>query len=177
MKSTGEVMGLDRDFGRAFAKSQLGAGVVLPLQGTVFISVQGPRQGRAWSSSRASSTSWAFELVATRGTAARSARPGVAVRRVNKVLEGRPHIVDAMRQRRHAAGFQHDRGRAGDGRQLQPAPHRADQQQFRYYTTVAGARAAVEAIAALQSGNLEVAPLQSYFAGRLRDRQGLARRG
>ena len=76
---------------------------------------------------------------------------------MNKVQEGHPDIVDEMRNGRIAAGFQYDRGRAGDRRQFQPAPHRADP-QYPYYTTVAGARAAVQAIGALRQGCLEVAP-------------------
>ena len=91
MKSTGEVMGLDSDFGRAFAKSQLGSGTELPLDGRVFVSVRDQRQGRRWSSRAGGSLELGFELVATGGTADLPAR-GRARRSsaVNKVLEGRP---------------------------------------------------------------------------------------
>ena len=95
MKSTGEVMGLDSDFGRAFAKSQLGAGTDLPLQGRVFVSVRDPDKPAMVEPCRRLAE-MGFALVATRGTAELLRAAGLAVEVVNKVLEGRPHIVDAM---------------------------------------------------------------------------------
>ena len=96
MKSTGEVMGIDVDFGRAFAKSQLGAGLDLPRSGTVFVSVK-DRDKPALMPCCRKLVEMGFELVATRGTAAYFTEAGLPVRRINKVLEGRPHIVDAMK--------------------------------------------------------------------------------
>jgi len=162
MKSTGEVMGLDHSFERAFAKAQLGAGVNLPLAGTVFLSVREGDKGALVPLARRL-IDMGFAILATRGTAARIAEAGMAVTVVNKVLEGRPHCVDAIRDgavqmvintsqgaQSTADSFDIRRGALTHG-----VPH---------YTTIAGARAAVHAIAALKAGTLDVAPLQSYFA-------------
>ena len=163
MKSTGEVMGLDASFERAFAKSQLGAGVKLPDAGTAFLSVrEGDKVGLVPMARRL--TDMGFSILATRGTAARIRDAGLAVRVVNKVLEGRPHCVDAIRSGEvqlviNTAGSAQSVTDSFDIRRsalLHGVPH---------YTTIAGARAAVHAIAALKAGTLEVAPLQSYFRG------------
>jgi len=163
MKSTGEVMGLDASFERAFAKSQLGAGVKLPDAGTVFLSVRdADKVGLVPMARRL--TDMGFAIMATRGTAARIRDAGLAVRVVNKVLEGRPHCVDAIRSGEvqlviNTAGSAQSVTDSFDIRRsalLHGVPH---------YTTIAGARAAVHAIAALKAGTLEVAPLQSYFRG------------
>jgi carbamoyl-phosphate synthase large subunit len=160
MKSTGEVMGIDADFALAFAKSQLGSGV-LPLSGTVFISVK-DRDKAAIVQPTRQLAAMGFKLLATAGTADYLRARGLEVARVNKVLEGRPHIVDAMKNGEVQLVFNTTEG----------AQAMADSFSLRqtallgnmpYYTTVAGAKAAVEAIAALRSGSLEVAPLQSYF--------------
>jgi carbamoyl-phosphate synthase large subunit len=163
MKSTGEVMGLDHSFERAFAKSQLGAGVNLPNAGTVFLSVRDGDKGALIALARRV-TEMGFSILATRGTAGRIRDAGMAVGVVNKVLEGRPHCVDAIR--------------SGDIQLVinttQGAQSTSDSFDIRrsalthgvpHYTTMAGARAAVHAIAALRAGTLEVAPLQSYFRG------------
>ncbi len=161
MKSTGEVMGLDASFERAFAKSQLGAGVKLPEAGTVFLSVRdGDKVGLVTMARRL--IEMGFGVLATRGTAARIRDAGLPVRVVNKVLEGRPHCVDAIQSGEvqlviNTAGSSQSVADSFDIRRsalLHGVPH---------YTTIAGARAAVHAIAALKSGTLEVAPLQSYF--------------
>jgi carbamoyl-phosphate synthase large subunit len=163
MKSTGEVMGLDHSFERAFAKAQLGAGVVLPSGGCVFLSVRdNDKPGLVALARRL--TEMGFSILATRGTAARIREAGLPVNVVNKVLEGRPHCVDAIR--------------SGDIQMVintsMGAQSTADSFDIRrnalthgipHYTTIAGARAAVHAIAALKAGTLEVAPLQSYFHG------------
>ncbi len=163
MKSTGEVMGLDSSFERAFAKSQLGAGVILPQSGTAFLSVKDPdKRGVAALARRL--IEMGFTLLATRGTAARIREAGLAVTVVNKVLEGRPHCVDAILSRQvqlvinTASGPQAiaDSFAIRRGALTHGVPH---------YTTMAGARAAVHAIASLRTGPLEVAPLQSYFRG------------
>jgi carbamoyl-phosphate synthase large subunit len=161
MKSTGEVMGIDASFERAFAKSQLGAGVKLPGSGTVFISVRdGDKVGLVPMARRL--TEMGFHVLATRGTASRIRDAGLPVKVVNKVLEGRPHCVDAIEGGEvqlviNTASGSQSVADSFDIRRsalLNGVPH---------YTTIAGARAAVGAIAALKAGTLEVAPLQSYF--------------
>ena len=161
MRSTGEVMGLAPNFDRAFAKAQLGAGVKLPQEGAAFLSVR-ETDKRALLPLARRLLDMGFRLVATRGTAARLRDAGLAVDVVNKVLEGRPHCVDAIRSGEiqlvinTAAGAQSVADSYAIRRDAltHGVPH---------YTTVAGARAAVAAIAALRSGSLDVAPLQSYF--------------
>jgi carbamoyl-phosphate synthase large subunit len=156
-------MGLDASFERAFAKSQLGAGVILPAGGTVLLSIREPdKKGLPALARRL--VDMGFAILATRGTAARIRETGLPVTVVNKVLEGRPHCVDAILSgevqlvintasgpQSVADSFAIRRSALTHG-----VPH---------YTTMAGARAAVHAIAALKSGTLEVAPLQSYFRG------------
>ena len=163
MKSTGEVMGLDASFERAFAKAQLGAGVKLPTEGTVFLSVRDADKPNLVSMARRLAA-MGFAITATAGTAKRIAEAGLEVKLVNKVLEGRPHCVDAIR----SGEVQLVINTASGAQSL------ADSFDIRrsalthgvpHYTTFAGARAAVHAIAALKAGTLEVAPLQSYFRG------------
>ena len=162
MRSTGEVMGLDADFGRAFAKSQLGAGVDLPLAGAVFVSVRDRDKAGIVEPCRRL-VEMGFALVATVGTARfliQEAQLPVTV--VNKVLDGRPHIVDLMLSGGVQLVFNTTDGAQAiaDSFSLRRT---ALTNAIPYYTTVAGARAAVQAIAALKTGGLEVAPLQSYF--------------
>jgi len=161
MKSTGEVMGLDRDFGRAFAKSQLGAGVDLPVEGTVFVSVRDRDKEAVVAPSRGL-LAMGFRLVATRGTAAYLAGQGLAVESINKVLEGPPHVVDAMIDGQIQLVFNTTEGAKSieDSFSLRRTALTCG---IPYYTTIAGARAAVRAIEALKHGSLEVASLQSYF--------------
>jgi len=161
MKSTGEVMGLDRDFGRAFAKSQLGAGVDLPVKGTVFISVK-DRDKAAMIPIGRKLVEMGFSLIATGGTQRFLESEGLPVTRINKVLEGRPHVVDAMKNGRVQLVFNTTEGAAAiaDSASIRQTALLGN---IPYYTTVSGARAAVAAIAALAAGPLEVAPLQSYF--------------
>ncbi len=161
MKSTGEVMGIDADFRIAFAKSQLGAGTHLPSEGTVFISVKD--RDKPFAARLAQRlTKLGFHLVATNGTCRHLRDQGLDVRRINKVLEGRPHCVDAIISGDFGLVVNTSEG----------ARSIADSFSIRrsalthavpYYTTMAGAFAAVDAIEALGSGKLEVAPLQSYF--------------
>ncbi len=161
MKSTGEVMGLDQDFGRAFAKAQLGAGVSLPVSGTVFVSVR-DRDKAMFVDMARRLLDMGFGLLATSGTADYLEGQGLAVGRVNKVLEGKPDVVDAMIDGVVQLVFNTTEGAQAivDSRSLRRA---ALVNNIPYYTTVAGARAAVEAIAAIKAGRLEVAPLQSYL--------------
>jgi carbamoyl-phosphate synthase large subunit len=156
-------MGLDRDFGRAFAKSQLGAGVELPRAGTVFISVK-DRDKAAMVPLGRRLAELGFQLVATAGTQHYLERQGLAVRRINKVLEGRPHVVDAMKNGEIHLVFNTTEGAAAI-RDSFAIRQTALVGNIPYYTTVSGAKAAVLAIAALAAGALEVAPLQSYFHG------------
>ncbi|WP_114375432.1 carbamoyl-phosphate synthase large subunit [Elioraea thermophila] len=163
MKSTGEVMGLDSSFERAFAKSQIGAGVRLPLEGTAFISVKDGDKPAAVALARRL-VDMGFKVAATRGTAAAIREAGLEVAVVNKVLEGRPHCVDAIK----SGAFQIVINTTSGGRSVSDSfdiRRSALTHHVAHYTTLAGARAAVHAIAALKAGTLEVAPLQSYFRG------------
>ncbi len=161
MKSTGEVMGIDHDFGTAFAKAQLAAGTILPLKGSVFISVRdGDKPGLVDSARRL--IAMGFEIVATSGTARFFEEHGIAVRRVNKVMEGRPHIVDAMKNGDIQLVFNTSEG-AASIRDSFDLRRTALMNKIPYFTTTAGARAAVRAIEALRAGSLAVTPLQAYF--------------
>ncbi len=163
MKSTGEVMGIDADFGHAFAKAQMGASQKLPTTGTVFVSVRdADKKGIVGPARKLASLG--FRIMATGGTAAFLQKSGLEVTLVNKVLEGRPHIVDAMKSGQVHLVFNTTEGAqaVSDSFSLR---HAALMGGIAYYTTVSGARAAAEAIAALRSGSLEVAPLQAYFKG------------
>jgi carbamoyl-phosphate synthase large subunit len=160
MRSTGEVMGIDRDYAVAFAKSQLGGGTKLPLSGTVFVSVKDSDKDRLLAPVR-KLVDMGFRIVATRGTKRHLDANGIPCERVNKVLEGRPHIVDAITNGEIDIVFNTTEG----------AKALADSMSIRrsalinhipYYTTLAGALAATEAIKALREGSLTVAPLQSY---------------
>jgi len=161
MKSTGEVMGLDADFGRAFAKSQLGSGISLPLSGSVFVSVRDRDKPGLIDPCR-KLIEMGFKLVATSGTAAHLIAAGIPVDTVNKVLEGRPHIVDRMVSGGIQLIFNTTEGSQAisDSFSLRRT---ALTHTIPYYTTLAGAKASVHAIQALKSGSLEVAALQSYF--------------
>ena len=147
--------------GDAFAKSQLGSGTELPLSGKVFVSVRDGDKAALVEPCR-QLVEWGFELVATRGTGTTLGESGLEVTIVNKVREGRPDIVDEMRSGRIQLVFNTTEGTQAiaDSFSLRRA---ALTNNIPYYTTVAGARAAVQAIGALRRGNLEVAPLQSYF--------------
>jgi carbamoyl-phosphate synthase large subunit len=161
MKSTGEVMGLDASFERAFLKSQMGAGVKLPEEGTAFISVRDGDKASAVTLARRLSD-MGFRIMATRGTAARIREAGLPVEVVNKVLEGRPHCVDAIK----SGDIQIVINTTAGGQSVSDSfdiRRSALTHGVPHYTTMAGARAAVHAIAALKAGTLDVAPLQSYF--------------
>ena len=163
MRSTGEVMGLDRDFARAFLKAQLGAGVTLPQSGTVFISVKDDDKRTMAPVARAIA-GLGFRILATGGTARYLAEQGLTVETIKKVREGRPHIVDAMKSGEVQLVFNttEDAKAIADSFELRRT---ALTNSIPYSTTVAGARAAVKAIEALNSDDLAVAPLQSYFSG------------
>jgi carbamoyl-phosphate synthase large subunit len=161
MKSTGEVMGLDRDFATAFAKSQIASGARLPDGGTVFVSVRDADKPAACEVCRRL-VELGFAIVATRGTAKALEAEGIPVKVVNKVLEGRPHIVDSIANGEIDLIFNTTEGAQAiaDSFSLRRS---ALLHNISYSTTVAGARAAVQAIARLRDSALEVAPLQSYL--------------
>ncbi len=147
MRSTGEVMGLDVDFGRAFAKSQLGAGSKVPVDGQVFVSVK-DQDKAALVKPVKRLVELGFKVVATGGTADFLAKHGVVSQRVNKVLEGRPHIVDLMKDGKIQLVFNTVDGASAlnDSFTLRRA---ALMNKIAYYTTVAGAKASVEGIVAV----------------------------
>ncbi len=162
MRSTGEVMGLDTGFAMAFAKAQLGAGAGLPASGTVFVSVRDSDKPRVLPALVSLSRS-GFRILATGGTCRYLNENGVPATRINKVLEGRPHIEDAIRNREVQILINTTEGQKAlsDSKSLRRA---ALLMKIPYFTTVSGALAAAEAIAALRSGEFQVRPLQAYFA-------------
>ena len=162
MRSTGEVMGLDTDFARAFAKSQIGAGASLPREGTVFVSMKDGDKERVVPAI-AKLAELGFRILATGGTLRVLHEAGIDADRINKVLEGRPHIVDAIVNRQVQLVFNTTAGEKAlsDSRSLRQAALAA---KVPYYTTLSGAVASVDAIAAMLRGELGVAPLQSYAA-------------
>ncbi|HKU95834.1 MAG TPA: carbamoyl-phosphate synthase large subunit [Vineibacter sp.] len=162
MRSTGEVMGIDRDFGRAFAKSQLGGGTKVPTEGTVFISVRDRDKAGIVAAAR-KLQELGFRIVATGGTAAHLGKEGVETTRINKVLEGRPHIVDLMKDGGVQLVINTSEGAQSTADSF-TLRRTALMNRIPYYTTAAGARAAVEGIAAMKADALDVAPLQSYFS-------------
>jgi len=162
MKSTGEVMGIDVDFARAYAKAQLGAGVKLPMSGRVFVSVRDADKKHVVETAKKLYDN-GFELVATRGTAAFLQEKGIPVTVINKVLEGRPHIVDAIKNNEICMVINTTQG----------AQAVADSFSIRrntlvnniaYYTTTSGARAAVDGIIAMRHAALDVKPIQEYLS-------------
>ncbi|HSG04990.1 MAG TPA: ATP-grasp domain-containing protein, partial [Nitrospiria bacterium] len=161
MKSTGEVMGIDTDFGSAFAKAQAAAGGALPLSGKVFVSVKDKdKAGVAPVAKRLSETG--FEVIATQGTADYLKKHGVESIRVNKVQEGRPHIVDYLKNREIAMMI----NTVGD------KLSQADSYEIRrtalnygvpYFTTLAEARAAIRGIEAVKKQGFRIKALQDYY--------------
>jgi carbamoyl-phosphate synthase large subunit len=162
MRSTGEVIGLDRSFGVAFAKSQLGSGTQVPTTGTVFVSVKDADKARILPTIQMLAE-LGFQIVATSGTQRFLVENGVGSNRINKVLEGRPHVVDAIKNGDIQLVFNTTEGAGAlsDSRSLRRA---ALLQKVPYYTTLAGAIAAAEGIKAYLGGDLEVRALQEYFA-------------
>ena len=162
MKSTGEVMGIDRDFGLAFAKSQLGAGVELPLSGRVFVSVR-DEDKPAFIEICRDLHEMGFEILATGGTMTVLTGAGVPATRINKVMEGRPHAVDAMLSGDIQLVINTAMG-AASMRDSFSLRHTALKNKIPYYTTVSGSRAAAQAIRALQKGDLGVRTLQGFLS-------------
>ncbi len=161
MKSTGEVMGVGKTFGEAFVKSQLGAGTRLPTSGKVFLTVKNSDKARAVSIAR-DLAAMGFELVATKGTAAAIADAGVPVTVVNKVTEGRPHIVDMIKMGDIAMVIntvEERRNAIADSRAIRTSSLLA---RVTTFTTIFGAEAAVEGMKHLD--NLEVYSVQELHA-------------
>ncbi len=161
MKSTGEVMGIDRDFATAFAKAQLGAGMTLPQGGVVFVSVKDTDKPVVLPAAK-KLVELGFRLIATGGTAKYLAEMGVPVESVNKVAEGRPHIVDKIIDGDVALIFNTTEGWQSlkDSQSIRGS---ALTGKVPYFTTAAASVAAVEAIAALRGAQLEVRSLQAYY--------------
>jgi carbamoyl-phosphate synthase large subunit len=148
MKSTGEVMGVGRTFGEAFVKSQLGASVRLPTSGKVFLSVKNSDKPRAVQVAK-DLLGMGFSVVATKGTAAAIAAAGIPVTTVNKVVEGRPHVVDMIKNNEIALVIntvEEKRTAIHDSRAIRTSALAA---RVTTYTTIAGAEAAVEGMAHL----------------------------
>ncbi|MFZ5534244.1 MAG: carbamoyl-phosphate synthase large subunit [Pseudomonadota bacterium] len=156
MKSTGEVMGVGRSFGEAFAKAQLGAGVILERGGRVFLSVRDVDKPGAVALAQ-TLLQRGFEIVATKGTAAYLAAAGIACERVNKVTEGRPHVVDMIKNDAIDLIVNTTEGKKAIAESLS-IRRAALQHKVSYYTTLAGARASCEALDDLD--NAEVHRLQ-----------------
>src|SRR5581483_11491847 len=162
MKSTGEVMGIDSSFAMAFAKAELAASSDLPLSGRVFISVRDEDKPLLDPIVKGL-VEMGFELIATHGTAAYINRLGHRCASINKVLQGSPHIVDAMKEGAIAAVINTpDAGGTADSFSIRRT---ALEQRQPYFTTMAGARAAVEGIRALKNEPFEVRALQDYHRG------------
>ncbi len=161
MRSTGEVIGLDRSFEVAFAKSQLGSGTNVPTEGTVFVSVRDADKPRVLDTMRMLS-GLGFKILATGGTLRYLLAEGVPAIKINKVSEGRPHVVDTIKNGGVQLVFNTTEGAQAlsDSRSLRRA---ALLHKVPYYTTLAGAVAAAQGIKAYKSGDLEVRALQDYF--------------
>jgi carbamoyl-phosphate synthase large subunit len=162
MRSTGEVMGLDNHFGTAFAKSQIGAGTGVPSEGTVFVSMRDQDKASVVEAVRSLEDA-GFKIIATAGTQTFLKEQGIKAEKINKVMEGRPHIVDAVKNGEVQLVFNTTEGvqAIADSRSMRRA---ALLNKVPYYTTLAGSIAAAKGICAHKAGSLEVRPLQSYFA-------------
>jgi len=168
MKSTGEVMGVAKTFGEAFAKAQLSAGQILPIRGTVIFTVNDHDKPAAIELARRFSH-LGFHLVATEGTANVLERAGLAVERVYKVEEGRPNVVDLIKGERIQLIVNTPRGQDTffDEKAIRRAAVLA---RIPTITTIAAAQAAVEGIAAMQQPDITVYALQSLHAAKNENR-------
>jgi carbamoyl-phosphate synthase large subunit len=167
MKSTGEVMGIDRSFGMAFAKAQMAAGFRLPLKGGVLISVNDIHKDKIVPVAKSFHT-MGFHIMATRGTAVHLQRNGITTETILKVSEGRPHIVDRIKNGDIQVVINTSVGRKStfDAYHIRRG---ALIYNVVYTTTIAGARALSEAVMALKKEQWEVYPLQDYHSGIKRD--------
>ena len=160
MRSTGEVMGLDTNFATAFAKSQIGGGTVLPVKGTAFISVRNDDKNKIVSLA-AELLELGFKILATSGTCKLLEENGLSVTQVNKVLEGRPHIVDAMKDATVELVINTTEGEQSlaDSKSIRRT---ALEMKIPYFTTIAAAEAAISGIKAVRASPLNVRSLQDY---------------
>jgi carbamoyl-phosphate synthase large subunit len=161
MKSTGEVMGIDMDFAKAFLKSQLGANIVLPMKGTLFVSVKDSDKAVIAPAIRAISE-LGFRVIATGGTADYLRAQGIEVSAVNKVAQGRPHIVDKIKDGEVDLIFNTTEGWQShkDSASIRAS---ALMGKVPYFTTAASSVAVVRAIGAAREHRLEVRSLQDYY--------------
>ncbi|MCM2343024.1 MAG: carbamoyl-phosphate synthase large subunit [Alphaproteobacteria bacterium] len=162
MKSTGEVMGIDREMAQAFAKSQLAAGTQLPLQGTVFLSVKDSDKPEAVSLAQ-DLLEMGFKIIATGGTCKVLQEKGLPVTRINKVMEGQPHIVDAIINGEiHLMINSTTKGPQAfaDSDNIR---RMALMHKIPHYTLLTAARAGVQSIRALRAKEIDVTPLQAYL--------------
>lgn len=164
MKSTGEVMGMDVDFARAFSKSQLAVGMTLPRSGTAFLSVKDQDKPTALEIAKMLYRQ-GFDLIATHGTARYLMAAGLSVRVINKVMQGQPHVVDALINGEIDFIINTTKGprEMVDSFSLR---RKALTSNIPYYTTIAAAEAAVRAITSKEAVALDVKPLQAYLASR-----------
>jgi carbamoyl-phosphate synthase large subunit len=161
MRSTGEVMGIDTDFATAFYKAQLGAGSILPQSGMVFVSVRDCDKDAMVLPAR-QLTQAGFTLVATKGTAEHLRKQGISVDIVNKVLEGRPNIVDLMTDKKIAMVINTVEGVQSitDSLSIRTT---ALMQKIPHYTTLSGAKAAVLAIIKVKDNDFNVSSIQNFY--------------
>jgi carbamoyl-phosphate synthase large subunit len=161
MKSTGEVMGMDYEFGKAFAKAQLGANVRMPTSGQIFVSIK-EEDKPAIVEPVQKLCDAGFEIIATSGTTAFLRANGIQAIPINKVKEGRPHCVDAIKNNQIALVFNTTFGTQSiiDSFEIRRS---ALMHNVAYFTTVAGIQAAADGILALQRESLDVTPLQEYY--------------
>ncbi len=169
MKSTGEVMGMGPSFGVAFAKAQVAAGTVLPRGGTAFVSVRDEDRAGAIVAARCL-RDLGFRILATVGTAGALTRAGISVETINKVFEGSPHVVDALEAGTIALVINTPRPDAQELRDSFSIRRTALERKIPYFTTIAGAVAAAEGIAAMAAGPLGVKAVQDYHREMARTR-------
>ncbi len=162
MKSTGEVMGIDTDMAQAFAKSQIAAGTNLPREGTVFLSVKDADKEEAVELAR-NLAEMGFSLVATTGTCKFLQAQGLQVHQINKVMEGQPHIVDAIINGQIALMINTTTKGPQAFADSDNIRRMALMYRIPHYTLLSAAKAGVQAIRALRARELQVAPLQNYF--------------
>jgi carbamoyl-phosphate synthase large subunit len=160
MRSTGEVMGIDRTYDMAFAKSQLGAGMRVPLAGTVFISVKDADKPRILPAVR-KLLDLGFRICATGGTQRFLEAKGLDCAKINKVLEGRPNVVDALKNGEIQLVLNTTESKSSES-DSKPIRQTALLQKVPHYTTLPGILAVTKAIAAQKAGTLDVRPLQDY---------------
>ena len=161
MRSTGEVMGLDKTYDMAFAKSQLGAGMRIPKSGTVFVSVNDPDKPKVLPAIK-KLVELGFVIKATSGTQSYFESKGIPSVKINKVLEGRPHVVDAIKngEVQLVLNTTESKSSESDSKSIRQT---AMLQKVPYYTTLPGILAVTKAIAAQKADTIQVRPLQDYF--------------